>query len=66
MGLAAPSRQNATVYPRHLPPAAARAFTTFAVQYCYDDEPEELSLDRTAWCDRAEALIEQMERATSH
>jgi HEPN domain-containing protein len=27
-----------------------RAFTSFAVQYRYDDEPEELSLDRTAWC----------------
>lgn len=38
-----------------------RAFTTFAVQYRYDDEPEELSLDRTAWCERAEALIEQVE-----
>ncbi|EAQ76474.1 hypothetical protein WH5701_04365 [Synechococcus sp. WH 5701] len=36
------------------------------MQYCYDDEPEDLSLDRAAWCDRAEALIEQKERATSH
>jgi HEPN domain-containing protein len=38
-----------------------RAFTSFAVQYRYDDEPEELSLDRTAWCERAEALIKQVE-----
>lgn len=36
-----------------------RAFTSFAVQYRYDDEPEDLSLDRTGWCNRAEALIEQ-------
>jgi HEPN domain-containing protein len=34
-----------------------RAFTSFAVQYRYEDEPEDLSLDRTGWCDRAEALI---------
>ena len=27
-----------------------RAFSTFAVQCRYDDEPEELSLDRAAWC----------------
>jgi hypothetical protein len=38
-----------------------RAFTSFAVQSGYDDEPEELSLDRTAWCDRAQALIEKVE-----
>ncbi|MFM8276420.1 MAG: HEPN domain-containing protein [Cyanobium sp.] len=38
-----------------------RAFTTFAVQDRYDDEPEELGLDRTAWCQRAEALIEQVQ-----
>ena len=38
-----------------------QAFTFFPVQYRYDDEPEELSLDRTAWCERAEALIEQVE-----
>ncbi len=38
-----------------------RAFTSFAVQYRYDDKPEELSLDRTAWCDTAQALIEQVE-----
>ena len=38
-----------------------RAFTSFAVQYRYDDEPEELCLDRAAWCDRAQALIEQVE-----
>lgn len=38
-----------------------QAFTSFAVQCRYDDEPEELSLDRTAWCERAEALIEQVE-----
>jgi HEPN domain-containing protein len=34
-----------------------RAFTSFAVQYRYEDEAEDLSLDRTGWCDRAEALI---------
>lgn len=38
-----------------------RAFTTFAVQGRYDDEPEELGLDRTAWCQRAEELIEQVQ-----
>lgn len=38
-----------------------RAFTTFAVQYRYDDEPEELSLDRREWCNRAEALITQVQ-----
>ena len=37
-----------------------RAFTTFAVQYRYDDEPEELNLDRRDWCNRAEALITQV------
>ncbi|WP_411868823.1 HEPN domain-containing protein [Vulcanococcus limneticus] len=35
-----------------------RAFTTFAVQCRYEDEPEHLGLDRTAWCNRAEALID--------
>jgi hypothetical protein len=34
-----------------------RAFTSFAVQYRYDDEPEDLSLDHIGWCNRAEALI---------
>jgi HEPN domain-containing protein len=38
-----------------------RAFTTFAVQYRYDDEPEELSLDRREWCNRAETLITQVQ-----
>lgn len=38
-----------------------RAFTSFAVQDRYDDEPEHLGLDRTAWCQRAEALIEQVQ-----
>ena len=38
-----------------------RAFSTFAVQCRYDDEPEELSLDRAAWCNRAEALIDQVQ-----
>ena len=38
-----------------------RAFTTFAVQYRYDDEPEEFGLDRIAWCKRAEALILHVE-----
>jgi hypothetical protein len=39
-----------------------RAFTTFAVQYRYDDQPEELGLDRSAWCNRAEALIDQVQQ----
>lgn len=38
-----------------------RAFTTFAVQYRYDDEPDELNLDRHDWCNRAEALITQVQ-----
>lgn len=38
-----------------------RAFTTFAVQGRYDDEPEELGLDRVAWCQRADALIEHVQ-----
>ena len=38
-----------------------RAFSTFAVQCRYDDEPEELSLDRVAWCNRAAALIDQVQ-----
>ncbi len=38
-----------------------RAFTTFAVQYRYDDEPEELNLNRSDWCNRAENLIAQVQ-----
>ncbi len=38
-----------------------RAFTTFAVQGRYDDEPEELGLDRTAWCQRTEVLIDHVQ-----
>jgi HEPN domain-containing protein len=38
-----------------------RAFTTFAVQGRYDDEPEELGLDRAAWCQRAESLIARVQ-----
>ena len=38
-----------------------RAFTTFAVQGRYGDEPEELGLDRGAWCQRAETLIEHVQ-----
>jgi HEPN domain-containing protein len=38
-----------------------RAFTTFAVQYRYEDEPEQLGLDRADWCNRAEELIEQVQ-----
>jgi HEPN domain-containing protein len=38
-----------------------RAFTTFAVQGRYDDEPEELGLNRVAWSQRAEALIEHVQ-----
>ena len=37
-----------------------RAFTTFAVQGRYDDEPEELGLDRITWSQRAEALIDHV------
>lgn len=38
-----------------------RAFTTFAVQGRYDDEPEDLGLDRVVWCLRAEVLIGYVE-----
>ena len=38
-----------------------RAFTTFAVQYRYEDEPEQLGLERADWCNRAEELIEQVQ-----
>ncbi len=38
-----------------------RAFTTFAVQGRYDDEPEDLGLDRVAWCQQAETLIEHVQ-----
>jgi HEPN domain-containing protein len=38
-----------------------RAFTTFAVQGRYDDEPEELGLDRVAWSQRADALIDHVQ-----
>ena len=38
-----------------------RAFTTFAVQGRYDDEPEELGLDRIAWSQRAEVLIDHVQ-----
>lgn len=38
-----------------------RAFTSFAMQYRYDDEPDDLSLDRTAWYNRAEALIDRVQ-----
>jgi HEPN domain-containing protein len=38
-----------------------RAFTSFAVEYRYDDEPEDLSLNRHDWCNRAEALIAQVQ-----
>ncbi|MEB3208962.1 MAG: hypothetical protein VKK63_08600 [Synechococcus sp.] len=43
-------------------PLPLRAFTTFAVQCRCDDEPEELSLDRPLWCNRAEALIDQVQK----
>ncbi|MFM7311591.1 MAG: HEPN domain-containing protein [Cyanobium sp.] len=42
-----------------------RAFTTFAVQGRYDDEPEELGLDRVGWSQRAEALIEHVQNLIS-
>lgn len=38
-----------------------RAFSTFAVQGRYDDEPEDLGLDRLAWCQRADTLIEHVQ-----
>jgi IMP dehydrogenase len=31
------------------------------VQCRYDDEPEHLGLDRAAWCNRAEGLIEHVQ-----
>jgi len=30
-----------------------RAFANYAVQFRYDDEPEDLGLDRTYWCAQA-------------
>lgn len=42
-------------------PNGCRAFTRFAVQCRCDDEPEDLSLDRTVCCNRAEALIERVQ-----
>ena len=42
-----------------------RAFTTFAVQTRYEDEPDELGLDRDSWSDRAEALIELVQSKLS-
>ena len=42
-----------------------RAFTTFAVQTRYEDEPDELGLDRADWSDRAEALIELVQSKLS-
>ena len=42
-----------------------RAFTTFAVQFRYDDEPEELGLNRFEWCNRADALIELVQSQIS-
>jgi HEPN domain-containing protein len=42
-----------------------RAFTVYAVQFRYDDEPEDLGLDRASWCERAKALIDRVERQIS-
>ena len=42
-----------------------RAFTTFAVQFRYDDEPEELGLNRFEWRNRADALIELVQSQIS-
>lgn len=42
-----------------------RAFTAYAVQFRYDDEPEELGLDRASWCERAKAWIDRVERQIS-
>lgn len=42
-----------------------RAFTAFAVQFRYDDEPELLGLERSVWTDRAQALIEHVQSLIS-
>lgn len=39
-----------------------RAFTAYAVQFRYDDEPDVLGLDRALWCEQAQNLIEQVEQ----
>ena len=39
-----------------------RAFTVYAVQFRYDDEPDVLGLDRGLWCDQAETLINRIEQ----
>ncbi|MFM7465311.1 MAG: HEPN domain-containing protein [Cyanobium sp.] len=39
-----------------------RAFTVYAVQFRYDDEPDVLGLDRELWCNQAQRLIEQIEQ----
>lgn len=41
---------------------AWRAFTAYAVQFRYDDEPEVLGLDRALWCETAQSLIERVEQ----
>jgi len=42
-----------------------RAFTTFAVQFRYDDEPEELGLNRFELCNRTDDLIELVQSQIS-
>lgn len=42
-----------------------RAFTAYAVEYRYDDEPEVLGLDRANWCDQAQALLDRVESQLS-
>ena len=41
-----------------------RAFSIFAVQCRYDDEPEHLSLDRTVWCNQAGTHTLSMRRTS--
>ena len=40
--------------------AEMTVFTVFAVQLRYDDEPNPLNLDRKAWQQQAEALVEHV------
>jgi HEPN domain-containing protein len=39
-----------------------RAFTAYAVQFRYDDEPDVLGLDRDLWCEQAQTLINRIEQ----
>jgi len=41
---------------------AWRAFTAYAVQFRYDDEPDVLGIDRDLWCEQAQTLINRIEQ----